>query len=49
MVRHEAQRWNERKALLSVQADGKSLERSARWMQTGSEIAAPKRYWCGVM
>jgi len=48
-VRHEAQRWNERKALAPVQAGTKSLGRSVRWMQAGGEIAGPERYWCGAM
>ena len=49
MVRHEAQRWNERKALPPIQVGGKPLGRSVRWMQAGGEIAGPERYWCGAM
>jgi hypothetical protein len=48
-VRHEAQRENGWKILLSVQADGKSLGRSAGWMQVRGETAGPERYWCGAM
>ena len=46
-VRHEVQKWNEWKTPVPVQAGIELLERSARWMQAGREIAAPKRYWCG--
>ncbi len=44
-VRHEAQRWNERKALEPIQVGTKSLGRSVRWMQAGGEKAGPERYW----
>jgi hypothetical protein len=44
-VRHEAQRWNERKALGPIQVGTKSLGRSAGWMQVRGERAAPERYW----
>ena len=44
-VRHEAQRWNDRKGPPPVQAGGESLERSGWWMQASREIAAPERYW----
>ena len=49
MVRHEAQRRNGRKDPLPIQVGGEPLGRSTRWMQTGSEIAGPERYWCGAM
>ena len=48
-VRHEAQRENGWKILLTLQGVGKSLGRSAGWMQVRGERAGPERYWCGAM
>jgi len=42
-VRHEAQRWNDRKGPLPIQVGGESLGRSAGWMQARGEIAGPER------
>jgi len=48
-VRHEAQRWNERKSPLAIQVANESLSRSARERLPWGETAGSERYRCGAL